>query len=89
MLFVDEPTGNLDAASGARVADLLFDLNHASGTTLLLVTHEPDIAAHASRIIEMRDGRIRSDARQAPRKPAPLPPDGEDVSRAAKESPTA
>ena len=58
VLFVDEPTGNLDAASGARVADLLFDLNHASGTTLVLVTHERGLAARCGRVLELDAGRL-------------------------------
>jgi len=58
VLFADEPTGNLDTATGARVMQLLFDLNAASGTTLVLVTHDREIAARCSRIIELDAGRI-------------------------------
>jgi putative ABC transport system ATP-binding protein len=58
VLFVDGPTGNLDAASGARVADLLFDLNHASRTTLVLVTHERGLAARCGRVLELDAGRL-------------------------------
>ena len=58
VLFADEPTGNLDTATGARVMQLLFDLNSASGTTLVLVTHDREIAGRCGRIIAMDAGRI-------------------------------
>ena len=58
VLFADEPTGNLDAATGARVADLLFSLNEGSGTTLLLVTHDRTLAARCQRQLELAAGRL-------------------------------
>ncbi|MCR5872783.1 ABC transporter ATP-binding protein [Phenylobacterium sp. J426] len=58
LLFADEPTGNLDAANGARVSDLMFDLVRELGTTLVLVTHDPALAARAERLVRMQDGRI-------------------------------
>ena len=58
LLFVDEPTGNLDAATGARVIQLLFDLNAAAGTTLVLVTHDHGLAARCGRVIELAAGRV-------------------------------
>ena len=58
VLFADEPTGNLDTATGARVMQLLFDLNAASGTTLVLVTHDRDIAKRCNRVIELDAGRM-------------------------------
>ena len=58
VLFADEPTGNLDTATGERVIDLLFDLNAASGTTLVLVTHDKSIAARCQRIVHLDAGRI-------------------------------
>jgi putative ABC transport system ATP-binding protein len=64
LLLADEPTGNLDAENGERVLDHLARLRQASGTTLLLVTHDPAVAARASRRIELRDGRIARDERR-------------------------
>ena len=58
VMFADEPTGNLDTATGARVMQLLFDLNGAAGTTLVLVTHDRAIAGRCDRVIEMDAGRI-------------------------------
>jgi putative ABC transport system ATP-binding protein len=57
VLFADEPTGNLDTATGQRVIELLFDLNAANGTTLILVTHDREIAARCGRIIQLDAGR--------------------------------
>ena len=61
LLFADEPTGNLDAATGAAVIGLLFELHQRRGTTLLLITHDPALAEACDRIVEMRDGRISGD----------------------------
>ncbi len=58
VLFADEPTGNLDTATGERVMDLLFELNSAVGTTLVLVTHDKAIAARCGRIIHLDAGRM-------------------------------
>jgi len=60
MLLADEPTGNLDEATGAAVLDLLLGLGKDVGTTLLMVTHDRDIAARADVIIELKDGRIEA-----------------------------
>jgi len=57
VLFADEPTGNLDAASGERVIELLFDLNKQSGTTLVLVTHDKTLAERCDRVIELEAGQ--------------------------------
>jgi len=58
LLFADEPTGNLDNKTGARILDLLFDLNKAAGTTLVLVTHDLDAAARCTHIVELAGGRV-------------------------------
>jgi putative ABC transport system ATP-binding protein len=58
ILFADEPTGNLDQATGRAVADLLFGMNQAEGTTLVLVTHDPGLAARCQRQLRMAGGRI-------------------------------
>jgi putative ABC transport system ATP-binding protein len=58
VLFADEPTGNLDAATGARIMDLLFGLNAASATTLVLVTHDRSLAERCTREIRLEAGRI-------------------------------
>jgi putative ABC transport system ATP-binding protein len=61
ILFADEPTGNLDSATGARVIDLLFDLNREHRTTLVLVTHDENLAARCERHIHLDAGRIVKD----------------------------
>ncbi|GHC89123.1 ABC transporter ATP-binding protein [Novosphingobium pokkalii] len=61
LLFADEPTGNLDAATGAAVADLLFDRARQAGATLLMVTHDEALAQRCGRILRLADGRIASD----------------------------
>jgi putative ABC transport system ATP-binding protein len=58
VLFADEPTGNLDTTTGARVIQLLFELNQATGTTLVLVTHDSEIAERCDRVIRMDAGRL-------------------------------
>ena len=60
ILLADEPTGNLDSATSEEIMALFDDL-HASGHTIILVTHEPDIAAHARRVLVLRDGAIEQD----------------------------
>ncbi|MBP1704802.1 MAG: hypothetical protein H6Q36_541 [Chloroflexi bacterium] len=57
VILADEPTGNLDSASGAEVIALLREL-HGAGRTLVLVTHDPDVADHADRLVHVRDGRV-------------------------------
>ena len=58
LLFADEPTGNLDSVTGERIIDLLFDLNQATHTTLVVVTHDEAIAQRCSRIIKIEAGRL-------------------------------
>ncbi len=58
VLFADEPTGNLDTATGARVGELLFELNTHAHTTLLLVTHDRELAARCGRVVRMEAGRV-------------------------------
>jgi putative ABC transport system ATP-binding protein len=60
LLLADEPTGNLDTATGHAIIELLLGINRARGTTLVLVTHDPELAARAELAIALRDGRIAS-----------------------------
>jgi putative ABC transport system ATP-binding protein len=61
LLLADEPTGNLDSANGRHVLELLLALNRQQATTLVLVTHDPELAANADRRVHLRDGRIVAD----------------------------
>ncbi|MDF1629543.1 MAG: ATP-binding cassette domain-containing protein [Alcanivoracaceae bacterium] len=61
LLFADEPTGSLDHANGERIADLLFEMNQATGTALVLVTHDPQLARRCGRQLRLEAGRLRSD----------------------------
>ncbi len=58
ILFADEPTGNLDTATGQKIIELMFELNRAHGTTLILVTHDPALAARCGRTLTLREGRL-------------------------------
>jgi putative ABC transport system ATP-binding protein len=62
LLFADEPTGNLDAANAAKVAELMFELVRETGAALVLVTHDETLAARADRIVRLRDGRVAEPA---------------------------
>lgn len=61
LIFADEPTGNLDARTGAEIVDLLFGLHARTEATLLVITHDPALAARCARVLEMEDGRIVGD----------------------------
>ena len=63
ILFADEPTGNLDGKTGASIIDVLFARKEAAGATLIIITHDPSLAARCERILEMNDGRIVADRR--------------------------
>lgn len=63
LLFADEPTGNLDAATGHAIVDLLFARRAETGATLIVITHDPELAEHCDRVITLADGRIASDTR--------------------------
>jgi putative ABC transport system ATP-binding protein len=65
ILLADEPTGNLDSASSVEIMKLLTELNREQARTIVLITHERDIAAFAKRIVELRDGLIVTDERRA------------------------
>jgi putative ABC transport system ATP-binding protein len=62
LILADEPTGNLDTARSQEIMELLTGLNRAKGITVVMVTHEPDMAAYADRIVRFKDGQIESDA---------------------------
>src|SRR5512136_1526302 len=64
ILLADEPTGNLDSKTGVEIMGL-FDRLHSAGNTIILVTHEADIAAHAHRVLHIKDGKISDDVRRA------------------------
>lgn len=64
LLLADEPTGNLDSATGTAVMDMLFDLQARHGTTLILITHDRDLASRCDRVLSMADGRV--DGQQGP-----------------------
>lgn len=65
LVLADEPTGNLDLRTGAKVTDILFNLNHEAGATLVLVTHDEMIARRCQRVLRLQDGRLIEDVRDA------------------------
>jgi putative ABC transport system ATP-binding protein len=66
VLLADEPTGNLDSVTSHEIMRLLSELNRTLGLTIVMVTHEPDVARYGSRLITFRDGRIERDEAQVP-----------------------
>ncbi len=65
VLFADEPTGNLDSRTGEKIVELMFELNRSSSTTLMLVTHDKELAARCDRVLSLDAGRLVSDVRAA------------------------
>jgi len=84
LLMADEPTGNLDGATGAEIADLMFRLNRENGTTLLLVTHEVALASRCERRLSLASGRLVTDVRAAVAQPGPPSPGAADARMVAK-----
>jgi putative ABC transport system ATP-binding protein len=72
LLLADEPIGNLDSATGKQIIELIVGLNRTLGSTLVLVTHDPALAAHADRLVTLRDGRVVTD--ESTLSPQPSPP---------------
>ena len=60
IIMADEPTGNLDSKVGKEIMTLLLDLNHKKGTTLIIITHDPSVAAQTQRVIRLRDGVVEA-----------------------------
>ena len=85
LLIADEPTGNLDSKTGEEILAIFQQLNAEDGLTIILVTHDPLVAAHAGRVIRMRDGLIAEDlpaiAWRRRRRPFPLARAGERPAR--------
>ncbi len=71
ILFADEPTGNLDSATGGRIVELLESLNREAGTTVVLVTHDAALAGRAGRVIQLRDGAVVADSGAPDDSPVP------------------
>jgi len=61
IILGDEPTGNLDTKTSESIVDLLYDLNQKTGKTIILITHDPEVAMRASRVITFKDGRIEDE----------------------------
>jgi len=74
LLFADEPTSALDAANGQTIIDILHTIARTHGTTVLCVSHDPRLVAHADRVLAMEDGRILSDRRPDAVAPKETPP---------------
>ena len=64
LLLADEPTGNLDSATSAQIHELFFGINRQRGTTIVVVTHNPALAASMPRVVTLRDGRVEKDERR-------------------------
>ncbi len=86
LLLADEPTGALDSQTGEEILTLFEEL-HSQGLTLIVVTHDPDVAGRAHRVITMRDGLILEDVQQVPSRPAPAPGGDASVTPVAQPTP--
>jgi predicted ABC-type transport system involved in lysophospholipase L1 biosynthesis ATPase subunit len=84
LLLADEPTGNLDSANAEIVADLLFNLQRDTGTTLVLVTHDEKLAARCRRCVRVRDGEVAADRIQAPVLALPIAKDAAPIAEPAE-----
>ncbi len=80
LLLCDEPTGNLDSVTGREIMDVFHEL-HAQGNTIIMVTHDPKVAAQAERVVRIEDGKIHSDERKETARKAPVEPKVRQVSR--------
>jgi len=72
LILADEPTGNLDSKTGAEIIELFKEVNRENGITLVLVTHDPDVASHSHRIIHFKDGLIQREEKRSESSPAPI-----------------
>lgn len=70
IIFADEPTGNLDSLTGEKVEDMLFDYNKDKGVTLIIVTHDPELAAKCDTLVNIKDGKIESVTHKRSKKPS-------------------
>lgn len=70
IIFADEPTGNLDSVTGEKVEQMLFDYNRQKGVTLIIVTHDPDLASKCDMLVNIKDGKIESIEQQKTTKPS-------------------
>ena len=71
LILADEPTGNLDSKTGAEIIELFKEVNREKGITLVLVTHDPEVASHSHRIIHFKDGLIQREEKRSESSPAP------------------
>ncbi|MEJ5198981.1 MAG: hypothetical protein WHX53_08665, partial [Anaerolineae bacterium] len=71
IILADEPTGNLDSKSGAEIMELFHRMHVEQGLTIVMVTHDPDIAAQCERVVHIRDGKIIGDERNGDRRRVP------------------
>ncbi len=72
LILADEPTGNLDSKTGAEIIELFKEVNREKGITLVLVTHDPEVASHSHRIIHFKDGLIQREDKRSESSPAPI-----------------